>query len=95
LRGAGPESDDFRGGYISGWRSGGAPTVRTANFEPVQDRTYVGTADYQRFGSAHGAMFQAGFADGSVRSIRYSVSLGVFMDVCRRNDGNVLNVNDL
>jgi hypothetical protein len=68
---------------------------RSGAFEPLQDRPYVGTADYERFGSAHPSSFHAALADGSVRAIHYSVRLGLFLDLCRRDDGNSFSHNDL
>jgi prepilin-type N-terminal cleavage/methylation domain-containing protein len=92
----GPESDDYRGGYISGWRpSGFPPLLRTGLFEPIQDRKYVGTGDYRRFGSAHPGAFNSVFADGSGRSIRYDINPNVFRLVCVRNDRTPFSHDDL
>jgi hypothetical protein len=35
------------------------------------------------------------FGDGSVRRVRYGVSLGLFQDFCRFNDGNPVNLDDM
>jgi prepilin-type N-terminal cleavage/methylation domain-containing protein len=45
------------------------------------------------FGSSHPGAFQVVMCDGSVRGIRYSIPLGVFMNLSSRNDGNPI-VND-
>ena len=59
----------------------------------------VGQADARSdlycFGAPHPGAMNAVFADGSVRRIRYDVSLGVFQDVCRPNDGNPTSLDDL
>ncbi len=91
----GPESDDYRGGFIAGWRTAEAPLLRSGAYEPVQDRPYVGVPDYRRFGSAHPGGFNAVFADGSGRVIHYGVSLDVLMAACRRDDGEPFSLDDL
>ncbi|MBI3408859.1 MAG: DUF1559 domain-containing protein [Planctomycetes bacterium] len=46
---------------------------------------------YDYFGSAHSAGFEGALADGSVRSIAYSIPLQVLADLTNRSDGNVLD----
>ncbi|MDZ7617231.1 MAG: DUF1559 domain-containing protein [Patescibacteria group bacterium] len=41
----------------------------------------------QRFGSSHAGGFNGVMADGSVRSISYSIDLETFRRICVRNDG--------
>jgi prepilin-type processing-associated H-X9-DG protein len=41
----------------------------------------------QSFGSRHPHTFNAAFADGSVRRIRYTVDEGLFGRICSRFDG--------
>lgn len=48
-----------------------------------------------RFGSAHEHSIQAAFADGSVRTIRFTVSSTTFMRVCVRNDGQSFDPDEL
>lgn len=48
-----------------------------------------------QFGSAHESAMNGLFADGTVRSIRYTVNPTVFMQACLRNDGQPLSLNDL
>jgi len=88
----GPENDVYRGGYTAGFNR--SALNRSGAQDPLQDRPYVGTGDLFRFGSAHSGSFNVLFADGSVRRIRYGVSLGTFQDICRHGDGNVVNIED-
>jgi prepilin-type N-terminal cleavage/methylation domain-containing protein/prepilin-type processing-associated H-X9-DG protein len=95
---AGPESDVYKGGYTAGFNRNALN--RTGALDPLQDVPYPPapphtTAHLQRFGSAHAGSMNVVFGDGSVRRIRYGVSLGLFQDVCRYNDGNVVNLEDL
>lgn len=46
------------------------------------------------FGSAHPGGFLVVMCDGSIRTIRYSISLTTFMSLSSRNDGNLISVND-
>lgn len=48
-----------------------------------------------RFGSRHPTGINAALVDGSVRSIRYSVSPMVFQRICDRNDGLTFSAGDL
>jgi prepilin-type N-terminal cleavage/methylation domain-containing protein/prepilin-type processing-associated H-X9-DG protein len=99
--GPGLENDFYRGGYAAGWNKNA--TVRTTSLPPLQDRIWVKdvtgpgnmASDLQIFGSNHPVGFNVVFADGSVRSIRYSVNLTVFNLVGRRDDGKVFSLDDL
>ncbi len=53
------------------------------------------TGDYKRFGSAHPGSFNAVFAGGAVRGIRYDLSLSVFILVSMRNDRTPFSFDDL
>jgi type II secretory pathway pseudopilin PulG len=91
----GPESDDYRGGYTTGYVSYGNNT-RWGIYQPLRDREYISiTTDYRTFGSAHSQGFNAVFGDGTVRMVHYNVNLGVFTVACVRNDGQSVNVDDL
>jgi prepilin-type N-terminal cleavage/methylation domain-containing protein/prepilin-type processing-associated H-X9-DG protein len=95
FKASGPESDDYRGGYTSGYVAYGNNT-RWGIYQPMQDKPYDSvTTDYRTFGSAHPAGFNAVFADGSVRVIHYGVNLGVFTLACSRNDGQPFSTDDL
>jgi prepilin-type N-terminal cleavage/methylation domain-containing protein len=50
---------------------------------------------YDYWGSAHPGGFQAAMSDGSVRMIRYSISLPVLQALAGRADGLVVNENAL
>jgi prepilin-type N-terminal cleavage/methylation domain-containing protein/prepilin-type processing-associated H-X9-DG protein len=87
-----PQYDDDSG-YCSGFDW---DTLRWAYQAPARDRHEPGyTQGDTRFGGSHPGAFNALFADGSVRAIRYTVSLTVFQRVCVRNDGQVFSLDDL
>ena len=46
-----------------------------------------GTLWIERFGSSHAGGFNGAMADGSVRSISYSIEVETFRRICVRNDG--------
>ena len=48
-----------------------------------------------RMGSSHPGAFNAAFADGSVRPIRYSIKPAVFTYLGNVNDGKVINPDDV
>jgi len=93
---AGPETDVYRAGYVTGWSSS-ANTLAWAINPPEQDRPYsnVFTLDGRLFGSAHTGAMNSVFADGSVRSIRYNVNVGLWTLICIRDDGMVVDLSDL
>jgi prepilin-type N-terminal cleavage/methylation domain-containing protein/prepilin-type processing-associated H-X9-DG protein len=82
-------------GYTSGWDR---DTICWGVSQPVQDRAGQ-SGDYQ-FGSAHGGAFNALFADGSVRSVNYSIqssntlpNIGTWQRICVRNDELTVDMN--
>ena len=99
--GPGLENDFYRGGYASGWNKNA--TVRTTSIPPLQDRIWIKdvtgpgnmASDLQIFGSIHPGGFNVVFADGSVRTIRYSINLTTFGLLGRRDDGQVINMDEL
>jgi hypothetical protein len=65
---------------------------------PVQDTNDPFPADpllNWSFGSSHPLLMNACFGDGSVRSIRYVVDDFVWRNACKRDDGHVLDLDDL
>jgi prepilin-type N-terminal cleavage/methylation domain-containing protein len=91
---AGPESDDYRAGFIAGYAN--SANVRWGIFQPVRDQPYDSiTTKYRTFGSAHAEGFQAAFADGAVRMVRYNVNLGIFTLATVRNDDQTFSLDDL
>jgi prepilin-type N-terminal cleavage/methylation domain-containing protein len=88
------------GGWVEGWDW---DTVRWGRYQPRRDWyepdppiTYeerVGL--FGSFGSAHPSGFNGLLCDGSVRHVRYSISLTTFQRLCSRNDGEVVDPTDL
>lgn len=86
--------------YTNGWAD---DVVRRGdgNRRPLPDETVAYDDDdprfaqiHNRFGGPHQGGTQAALADGSVRTVKFSVSHAVFRNLCRVNDGNVINEND-
>ena len=94
-RATGPESDEYRGGYVTGIPGKLRFLVRSGEFLPAFDRPYETPDDFGRFGSSHPAGLNAVFGDGSLRLIRYQVSQRVFTAACRRDDGAAFSTADL
>jgi prepilin-type N-terminal cleavage/methylation domain-containing protein len=55
-------------------------------------KDFPGWPNY-RWGSAHPQVMNIALADGSVRSISYSIDLGVLSYLCARNDGQVFSLD--
>jgi prepilin-type N-terminal cleavage/methylation domain-containing protein/prepilin-type processing-associated H-X9-DG protein len=79
-------------GYYYGWDWG---TVRCSMFGPVPDQQYGAVSYWQMFGSAHPSGVNAVFVDGSVRSISYNTNNAIFQLLCRKNDGQEIDVSAL
>jgi prepilin-type N-terminal cleavage/methylation domain-containing protein len=77
---------DDNEGYTSGWDH---DVIRRTDLLPLPDCNGCGWGE-ERFGSSHPNGFQGVMADGSVRSISYSVSLYTFRNLGDRDDGQVL-----
>jgi prepilin-type N-terminal cleavage/methylation domain-containing protein len=84
-----PMADDNEG-YIMGWDQ---DVIRWGNIQPLQDRPTGEWWGRKRFGSVHVSSFNATIADGSVRSIQYSISVSMFSSICVINDGNVVSID--
>ena len=87
---------DNESAYLAGWAD---DVVRHGNNTPPQpdifDRAIPSGAVDGHFGAAHPAGMNAVLADGSVRMIRFSVNRTTFARLVRRDDGQVINPNDL
>ena len=91
----GPENDWFRGGYAAGsiarphlYLMGTNPPIKDLRgpFTGVAVPILIAAS----FGSAHPGGINAVLADGSVRTISFSVNQATFLDLARRDDGNTL-----
>jgi prepilin-type N-terminal cleavage/methylation domain-containing protein/prepilin-type processing-associated H-X9-DG protein len=79
-------------GYASGWD---ADVIRQTEIAPAPDYAAASGDGERRFGSSHPARFNAVFADGSVRSVAYSVTPALFRSVGDKADGQAIDLNDL
>ena len=85
-----PQGNDYIG-YTAGWEN---DTVRDTDESPRPD--YNGDDDgwEDLFGASHPGRFNVVFADGSVRSISYSINPTVFSYLGNKSDGQVINASD-
>jgi prepilin-type processing-associated H-X9-DG protein len=81
-------------GWVDGWDP---DIVRYTGFQPNSDRMWNNQGGWEgyRFGSAHASGMNALFGDGSVRHIKFNVNLTLFNNLGIRDDGQVVNLNDL
>jgi prepilin-type N-terminal cleavage/methylation domain-containing protein/prepilin-type processing-associated H-X9-DG protein len=70
-------------------------TMRCSMYGPIPDQPLANIAYWQMFGSAHPEGINAVFADGSVRTISYTISNPIFQLLCRKNDGLVIDATEL
>jgi prepilin-type N-terminal cleavage/methylation domain-containing protein/prepilin-type processing-associated H-X9-DG protein len=84
------QAKDDNEGYTAGWSS---DNVRNTDKAPAPDHA-VGGSGFKRFGSSHPGRFNALFADGSVRSISYSIDPTLFERIGHKSDGQVISVDD-
>lgn len=101
----GGSADDFSDneswagpGYVDSDIIRGCLPVGSTWYTPIKDTNLLNPPDtglFYRFGSAHPSGFIVALADGSVRTISFQVDTTLFMRVCVRNDGRVVNPNDL
>ncbi|MFO0878890.1 MAG: DUF1559 domain-containing protein [Gemmataceae bacterium] len=84
---------DNESAFTSGWAD---DVVRIGTVPPQPDLTDgtipSGTVD-GHFGSSHVGGMNGVLADGSVRFIRFTVTPTVFSNLCRRDDGQVVDHN--
>src|SRR5262249_19771934 len=79
-----PQSDDNIG-YTAGFDN---ETVRATILPPLPDlRDPQGSNGGDRFGSSHTGLFNAVLADGSVRSLFYSIDPKIFSYLGNMDDG--------
>jgi len=81
--------------FQTGWAD---DVGRTGSYPPEADITDMAIDSAMadgRFGSSHSGGFNAVLADGSVRFVKFSVNATLFRNACIKNDGAVVNLNDL
>jgi prepilin-type N-terminal cleavage/methylation domain-containing protein/prepilin-type processing-associated H-X9-DG protein len=86
-----PQLDDDIG-YTSGWDNN---MMRRTKRKPRPDFVNPDNNSTKRFGSSHPGRFNAVLADGSVRSISYSVNRALFKYLGNKSDGQAINLDDL
>lgn len=91
----GPENDYYRGGYVVGWRSTSdsqynlpSTSAPQKDIPATTNSTHVLLASL--FGSAHPGGVNAVLADGSTRSVSYTINPATFQNLGMRSDGNTL-----
>ncbi len=85
-----PQPDDNEG-YTAGYD---VDTVRTVLARPMPDFHAAYWDDVARFGSSHPFLFNVVMADGSSRSISYSINPTIFQWLGNISDGKVVNAGD-
>jgi prepilin-type N-terminal cleavage/methylation domain-containing protein len=85
----GQEQADDNEGYTAGWDE---DTMRVTTESPAPDFQGDGPGPMV-FGASHRSAFHMAFADGSVRSLSYSIDLQVLTFLGDRQDGQVVNLN--
>ncbi len=94
----GQHQPDDDAGYWDGWDF---DTIRWGYFQPSPDwdnssAQFTGFVPLRAaFGGSHPSVFMTVRADGSVRPVRFSVDLAVFKTFCSRDDGGVVDSEDL
>ena len=79
-------------GYASGFD---ADIVRYTTLRPAPDYSAPSGDGEARFGASHPGRFNAVFADGSVRSLSYTVDSDTFKNLGNKSDGQVINLDGL
>jgi len=85
-----PQPDDNEG-YTAGYD---VDTVRTVRARPMPDFHAEYWDDAARFGSSHPFLFNVVMADGSARSVSYSINPTIFQRLGNISDGQVVNDGD-
>ena len=88
----GRRQNDDDTGYAAGWDN---DTIRRTSIPPGEDFFGPGSVDGGlRFGSSHPGRFNVALADGSVRSITYSIDPTTFRFLGSMADGQAINLDD-
>jgi prepilin-type N-terminal cleavage/methylation domain-containing protein/prepilin-type processing-associated H-X9-DG protein len=91
----GQSIDDNESYCTPGW-NGDWEVYRAALAAPDGDCAIPGDPlPSHNFGSSHPGVFNVVFCDGSVRTVRFSVSLITWQRACVRNDNQAYSLNDL
>jgi prepilin-type processing-associated H-X9-DG protein len=77
-------------GYWQGFT--GWSVMRCTQNGPIRDKLYATSAWWQMFGSAHPGGLNLCLADGSVRSVSYTIPNAVFQLVARKDDGLTVDI---
>jgi prepilin-type N-terminal cleavage/methylation domain-containing protein/prepilin-type processing-associated H-X9-DG protein len=86
-----PQRDDDTG-YTTGFDP---DVIRRTGRPPAPDYSAAKGDGDERFGSSHMNLFNAAFADGSVRSLSYTIDPVVFNYLGNKSDGQAVNLDDL
>ena len=92
------DNDGFTAGYQDDSIRWGALFLRPEpDYYQTQPMVYGrGLVPYTwQFGSSHPGVFQGVFVDGAVRGIRFTVAAEVFRRVCKRDDGQPVDSDEL
>jgi prepilin-type N-terminal cleavage/methylation domain-containing protein/prepilin-type processing-associated H-X9-DG protein len=79
-------------GYASGWDR---DIIRQTDQPPAPDFSAPTGDGGLLFGSSHPGQFNAALADGSVRTISYTIDPTTFLYLGDKADGNSVDINDL
>ena len=95
LTGGGDCCSDNESAYLAGWSD---DVGRDGNKVPLPDIMDMAIPSDQAdgfFGSSHPNTWNGALADGSVRTMKFGIHPAIFRGFCVRNDGVVVNQNDL
>jgi prepilin-type N-terminal cleavage/methylation domain-containing protein/prepilin-type processing-associated H-X9-DG protein len=82
-------------GYTGGFDNDTVRTTEEAPAPDYRDGTPEGDRGEYLFGSSHSSRFNVVFADGSVRSLSYTIDPSTFRYLGDKNDGRVIRAEDL
>jgi len=84
----GQPQDDDNEGYTVGWNE---DTIRRTDEPPEPDHLALTGDGEKLFGASHPGVFQAALADGSVRTISFTIERDVFKALGGKGDGEVIS----